>query len=178
MAASLAVRPTAVRQAACGEGLWSLKTLSDPRRNRVNLRPRATTVAAINSRPEPERTPTRRTAFELQVWQVTAQITEYKLMHDEDIHLILEEDGAYMIAEMPAADCLLRRTRDRRAIVSARQLFESRCGPATDAWQQLGAHVQISGVGFWDSPHGQTPAALNDAELHPVTGIRFLAGCA
>jgi hypothetical protein len=51
-------------------------------------------------------------------------------------------------------------------------------GLPTSSWQSLGAVVLISGVGFWDFPHGQTGAARNYAELHPVTGIRFISGCA
>jgi hypothetical protein len=154
-----------------------LKTLSDPLRYRVNLRPRATTVATLSRRRAPHPIPRRRTAFERQVWQVTAQITEFKLEGDDDIHLILFDHGAYMIVEMPAPSCLPRRTRDRRAIVNVRRLFESRCGLSTDSWQPLGAVVRISGVGFWDFPHGQTGAARNYAELHPVTGLRRIAGC-
>ena len=57
-------------------------------------------------------------------------------------------------------------------------LFESRCGAATDQWRSLGAVAEIAGVGFWDFPHGQDGAARNYAELHPVTRIKFIAGCA
>jgi hypothetical protein len=32
-----------------------------------------------------------------------------------------------------------------------------------------GAVAVISGVGFWDFPHGQHGHARNYAELHPVT---------
>jgi hypothetical protein len=46
------------------------------------------------------------------------------------------------------------------------------CGPgATHSCTAI-----VSGVGFWDVPHGQTGAARNYAELHPVTGIGFIAG--
>ena len=82
-----------------------------------------------------------------------------------------------MIAEMPAAACLPRRARDRRTITRVRRMFESRCGAAPHAWRSLGAVVQISGVGFWDFPHGQTGHAQIYAELHPVTGLRIIAGC-
>jgi len=34
--------------------------------------------------------------------------------------------------------------------------------------------VTISGVGFFDIPHTQKPHAGNFAELHPVTGIKFV----
>ncbi len=66
-----------------------------------------------------------------------------------------------MIAEMPFADCLPRTTRDRRAIVAARARFVSRCGFPTSDWPPLSAVAYVSGVGFWDTAHGQTGHAEN-----------------
>jgi hypothetical protein len=74
-----------------------------------------------------------------------------------------------MIAEMPLAGCLPQTTRDRRAIVGARATFVRRCGLPSSDRQPLGAVALVSGVGFWDVAHGQTGAARNYAELHPVT---------
>jgi hypothetical protein len=111
-------------------------------------------------------------------FRVKAQIVQYKLEDDSDIHLILFWQGRYMIAEMPFAGCLPRATRYRRAIVAARVGFVRRCGLPTTEWQPLGAVAFVSGVGFWDRPHGQTGRARNYAELHPVTGLRLVAGCA
>src|SRR5947207_1041081 len=45
---SVAARPAASRHVLCGSQLWAKKTLSDPQRRLVKLRPRLTTVAAIN----------------------------------------------------------------------------------------------------------------------------------
>jgi hypothetical protein len=84
----------------------------------------------------------------------------------------------YMIAEMPLPACLPFTTRDRRAIVAARATFGRRCGFPTTSRQPLGAVAYVSGVGFWDVPHGQTGHARNYSELHPVTGLRLVAGCA
>ena len=101
--------------------------------------PWRTTVRAINRLRMPSPTPGVRTrGFERQGWRVRAQIVEYKLEEDEDIHLVLFDRDAYSIAEMPAAGCITRKARDRRAIVGARRLFEARCGLATDSWRQLG----------------------------------------
>jgi hypothetical protein len=126
----------------------------------------------------PHPTPrTRNTVYERRAWRVKAQIVQFKLEDDSDIHLILFWAGRYMIAEMPFAGCLPRTTRDRRAIVAARAAFVRRCGLPTTSRQPLGAVAYVSGVGFWDVPHGQTGAARNYGELHPVTGVRFLAGC-
>jgi hypothetical protein len=121
-----ATRPA---RAACGVELWSLKTLSDPQRGLVNLHPRNMTVAAINALAMPHPTPTTRNpAFERRTYRVKAQIVQFKLEDDSDIHPILFSAGRHMIAEMPSAACLPRTTRDRRAIVAARARFVSRCG--------------------------------------------------
>lgn len=72
---------------------------------------------------------------------MSAQIVRFKLEEDGDIHLILFDQGSYMIAEMPARSCLTRQTRDRREVVSARKAFTRACGAATSSWQALGAVV-------------------------------------
>jgi hypothetical protein len=114
-----------------GRSCWRKKTLSDAQRNLVNLRPRDTTVAAMNAVTPPRVLKRTRAPFERQVWRVAAQITESKLEADADIHLVLFDSGAYITAEMPAATCLPARTRDRRAIINARRLFVTRCGFAS-----------------------------------------------
>jgi hypothetical protein len=162
----------------CNVRLKGLKTLSDPQRRLVNLHPKNTTAAAINALPQPNPTLKSRSAdFSRRVWRVTAQIIEFKLEGDRDIHLVLFDGGAYLIAEMPAAQCLPKKTRDRKAIVAARKKFEASCGKPTNKWKQLGAVAIISGVGFFDIPHTQKPHASNFAELHPVTGMKFVSGC-
>ncbi len=162
----------------CNVRLKGLKTLSDPQRKIVNLHPKNTTVTAINALPQPHPTPkTRTTDFSQRTWRVRAQITEFKIEGDSDIHLVVFDQGTYLIAEMPAAECLPKKTRDRKAIIAARKKFESSCGQPTNQWQPLGAVASISGVGFFDIPHTQKPHAANFAELHPVTGIKLIAGC-
>src|SRR5262249_52861673 len=139
-AATSHIGRTVPARSTCGEKFLSLKTLSDPQRSLVNLHPRYTTIAAIDAVPMPNPTPTiRSTAFERQVWRVKARIVEFMLERDSDIHLILFEDGAYLIAEMPLASCLPSTTRDRRAIVAARARFVRRCGQPSFSWQPLGA---------------------------------------
>jgi hypothetical protein len=175
-ASRTAARPTAA--AACGSDYWPLKTFSDPLRKKVNLTAKDTTLAVIASPDHPPPTPTtRNTPFERQVWRITVQITEFKREGDSDIHLTLFDAGTYGIAEMPAAACVPKKARARKAIIKARKKFEAACGKATNSWKQLGAVVTISGVGFWDKPHTQNPHAPNFAELHPVTAIKFIAGC-
>ena len=122
--AGTAARPSAV--AACGSDYWPLKTLSDPLRKKVNLTPKDTTLAAIAGPAHPHPTPTtRKTPFELQVWRLAAQITEFKREGDNDIRLILFDAGTYGIAEMPAAACVPKKARARKAIINARKKFEA-----------------------------------------------------
>jgi hypothetical protein len=179
LAATVTPTPAHPLAVACSTSYLGLKTLSDPQRKLVNLHPKDTTAAAITQLVRPHPPPaTRTTPFERQVWRVTAQITQFKREGDSDIHLILFGDGAYLVAEMPAASCLpKKKTRDRKAIVNARKRFVAACGQPTESWKPLGAVVRISGVGFWDRPHKQIGNAQNYAELHPVTGFKVLTGC-
>src|ERR671939_1559617 len=175
-------RATAQQQASlsCGWGARALQTLSDGERDAVRLRPTPTTVAAINALPRPRRTPsTRTTEFQRRVWRVRAQIVEYKLEPDAAVHLVLYDGKrSYMTAVMPSPRCLPAEARARGAIEGARAFLEGLCGPARPSWRPLGAVVLIDGVGFWASPHGQHGHARNYAELHPVTRVRLVAGCA
>jgi hypothetical protein len=163
----------------CDKTLAGLKTLSDPERRLVDLRPRATTIRAINELQRPRRTPTRRNnAFERRVWRVKAVIVKDRLQDDGDIQLILVARHSYMIAELPAPACLSRATRARAAILRARRRYERGCGSASRSWRNQGAVAYVSGVGLWDLPKPQPGHAKNYAELHPVTSVRFLVGCA
>src|SRR6266496_1946044 len=65
------------------------------------------------------------------------EITEFKRESDSDIHLILFDAGTYGIAEMPAAACVPKKARARKAIINARKKFEAACGKATNSWKQL-----------------------------------------
>jgi hypothetical protein len=170
-----AAGPTAAR---CGGELWRLKTLSDPGRKAVQLDPGETTIAAIGKRPFPRPLPkTRRTAFQRHVWQVVAQITQYRV-ETGGIRLELYDDQSYLNAVIPTPDCLSNVTRARDDITSAFKLFTAECGhPTARDWQSLGAIVYVRGVGFWSQRRSLRGAARNGAELHPVTGLRIVAGC-
>jgi hypothetical protein len=174
-APTAATRPSAQ---ACGGILWRLKTFSDPGRDRVKITPRLTTIKAIDDRPYPHPLPrSRRTSFQRQTWEVIAQITEYRLDGNE-LRLVLFDHGVYMNAVVPAPACLSRTTRVRGSISSVWSLFFAACGHAQRTWQSHGAVVYVSGPGFWSSRfktrRGMAP---NGAELHPVTGLRPIAGC-
>ena len=170
-----AAGPTPAR---CGGELWRMKTLSDPGRNKVQLEPTDTTIAAIGKRPYPRPVPkVRRTAFQRQAWQVVAQITKFRV-ETEGIRLELYDHESYLNAVIPTPECLSIASRARKDIASTFKLFADQCGhPTTRDWQSLGAIVSVRGVGFWSQRRGLRGAARNGAELHPVTGLRIIAGC-
>jgi hypothetical protein len=155
-----------------------LKTLSDQDRKRVRLRPRQTTIGALNKPAAPHPTPRRRrTAFQRQAWQVVAQITQFRLLPDGSIELVLYDANSYVRAGLPSPKCLSSNSRARRAILATRARFVARCGDPKPSLQDLGAVVTVSGVGFWSSRHLTSQAAPNGAELQPITNLRLIVGC-
>lgn len=164
--------------AGCDKALGDLKTLSDRQRGLVDLRPRKTTIRAINRLRRPQPTPTSRdNTFERRVWRVKAVILRDRLQADGDIQMILVAGHSYLIAELPAPGCLSKTTRARAAIVRARRRFERGCGSPGRSWTNQGAVAYVSGVGLWNLANGQPGHAKNYAELHPVTSVKFVVGC-
>ncbi len=170
----ISLSPTASK---CGGQLWRLKTFSDPQRNSVEMTPVTTTIEAISQRPYPRPVPRRRrTPFQHQDWEVVAQITQFKL-DAGGIRLVLYDANSYMNAVIPIPSCLSAATRARDAITSAWRSLALGCAQPQGTWQPLGAIAYVSGVGYWSQRIGRRGAARNGAELHPVTGLRVVAGC-
>lgn len=107
---------------------------------------------------------------------MVAQITKYRLVNG-GVRLELYDGGSYLNAVIPVPDCLSRTTRARGDIASAFKQFAEECSRAVRDWQSLGAIVFVRGVGFWSQRRVLRGAAPNGAELHPVTGLRVVAGC-
>jgi hypothetical protein len=92
--------------ALCGVERWRPKTLQD----RPRLLPaRRTTLAYLDSRPEPAHLPYTRLPFERHIFRVTAAVTIKRPEADGDFHLVLVSGRAHLIAETPAAACTGRR---------------------------------------------------------------------
>ena len=106
-----------------------------------------------------------------------AQITQFRLLADGSIELALYDDGSYVRAGMPSPKCLSASSRARRAVAATRARFVATCGDPKPDWQDLGAVVYVSGVGFWAAAQTKPQAAPNGAELHPVTSLRIIDGC-
>lgn len=108
---------------------------------------------------------------------VSATLTDYKLeggsAGDSDYHLVLQDDqGNTMVAEIPSPACVGDASPFATRIATARAAFDAQL-TATTSFQTANVPVQITGVGFFDFPHGQHGAAPNVIELHPVLDIVF-----
>ena len=106
-------------------------------------------------------------------YRVAAQLIEMKLEDDHDIHLVISVPGSpakTMIVEFPDTTCNGASSSPKRAkMASARSAVIAACGqPSSSHFTHLNGRATITGVGFFDIPHGQTGVAPNAIELHPV----------
>lgn len=159
-----------VRPGQCGFDRWSVKTLTDRDRKRVDFKPVDTEVAKLvririheipypdDGRIEPE---------ELHVYKLRARLIEIRPEKDRDLHLLLTDladPDSRMVAEIPDADC------------AKGSGYEEPFRQARAALSQirLGSVIEIVGVGFFDYLHEARGAAKNGFELHPVLSLRLI----
>jgi hypothetical protein len=178
VAAAAGTHASAPSAARCGGLTWRLKTFSDPQRLKVNDAAQTTTIGDIRARRGPGRPLVRRsTPFQLEAWEVPAQITKFKLDPTGSVRLVLYDHESYMNAVIPSPTCLTRKTRDRDEIEAAWRLFVTKCGKPDGSWKSFGGVLFVRGIGFWTTKRPLRGTATNGAELHPVTGLRIVAGC-
>jgi len=166
----------------CGVERWAVKTGTDTAAGTVNLGDvHDTTVAELNGLAVPagfsQDAGRLAGSAEFTVWKVSATLVQYKQEADSDYHLVLKDgQGNTMIAEIPDPLCVHGSSPFLAGITKARAQFNARYAVG-DYWQTANVPVTVTGVGFFDTPHGQTGVARNAIELHPVLDIQF-AGAA
>ena len=156
----------------CGTERWPIKTLSDADHNKVDFTPKEATVGWLISqeRLSPSPPDQRIGPIETQTYKVRARLITYKLEEDGDFHIVIadvEDPSKTMIAEIPSPDCAgacasghAEEFRKARAVIMGLS-------------DQVPSVVVVTGVGFFDFLHGQTGAAPNGIELHPVLKIEL-----
>lgn len=167
----------------CGVERWAVKTGTDTTANLVNLTPRDTTIASLRALAKPSSLPSTTRVLnsaETQTWRVSATLTLFKLEADSDFHLVLaNSSGATMITELPSPSCDAGSLWSTQ-IAHSRNAFTAKF-TATGTFKQANVPVVVTGVGLFDFAHGQTGAAPNQIELHPVLDICFpgsaISGC-
>ncbi len=164
----------------CGGTLWKLMTLSDTGKSAVHWAPSATSIPDIAKLSAPAKiTAARSSAFQKQVWKLTAVIERYRIASNGEIVLELFDipTSTYMNAYLPSSQCLPSKARGRAQMLAARNGFLKQCPAATGDWQMLGATADVSGVGFWNPVKTTLGALKNGAELRPLLGLNITQGC-
>ena len=162
---------------SCGSERWPVKTLSDADAASVNLAAQPATIQALRALPTPSELPQNRRIrpTELETFMVTGRMVEFKLENDHDIHIVLADPNdprATMIAEVVDVSCSGANQSSATArMKGARDSFRALFGEPQPSFRRAGDLVTITGVGFFDSVHGQTGVAPNGIELHPVLEI-------
>ena len=160
----------------CGVERLSVKTGADPDASMVDLlNVVPTTIATMQSWPAPNPIPanSRISPFEKTVYVVNATLTRYKLEEDSDYYLVLEDaQGRTILSKVVCACCVGAQSPFLDAITVARNQFDARL-TATTSFQNVRIPVRVTGVGFFDFIQGQTGAAPNGIELHPILNIVF-----
>jgi len=174
----------ASRQAAatcgvyCGTQRWSVKTLSDADRDKVHFAPSEVTVGWLASQKPPAHLLANRRAapIETQTYKIRALLVGYKLEKDEDFHVVvadIENPSETMIVEIPSPDCVgACASGHGEEFQKAREVIMGLPEPVSPVT------IVVTGVGFFDFLHGQTGAAPNGIELHPVLKIELESGSA
>jgi hypothetical protein len=195
---------TAAAQNCGGTERWGPKDGTDQQAANIdltNITP--ATVAdllAIHQPQLPRDNTTRIVPDETHVYLVKARLVKWGHESDDDYHLVLTDDtlkytdetahppipptGHSFIGEVPDPSCFSgsdgsfgSQTPFAGGITSARQTMDQRFPNADQSgkWNDgTGAPVEITGIGFFDRPHGQLGRAPNNIEIHPILSIRFL----
>jgi hypothetical protein len=157
----------------------SKKTMTDAFASQVNLTPVPSTVAALRALPVPpgagEGRP--RTGPEKTTFALTVQLVAAELMSDHDFHLLIADrpGGRTMITELPDPTCpAASRSPVVARMAAARNALLAAVGPIRHVYKLLNGRAVITGVGFFDTVHGQVGIAPNGIELHPVLSFKLL----
>jgi hypothetical protein len=190
-------------QTCGGTERWQVKVGTDSGVDAVRLQPVVqTTLQDAIRLPQPHLPSDNDTRLpeETHVYQLSGHLVEYKQeagsKGDSDYHLVITDDtlqftndaqhhrpGHSLIAEIPDPNCIAGRhgdpdvaSRFADAIACARAKLDAKFpdAPNDGSFFDTGdTPVTITGIGFFDRPHGQTGRAANNLEIHPILDIDF-----
>ena len=155
---------------------WAVKVLTDAAAAQVNYTPKLTTLDSLIHIPTNSSTTAPRMAgIEFQSYVFQCNITIKKNEDDNDYHLVLKSGTATMVGEVPDPVCSAAASSAHvNEFIDARNWVNTHIGTGAVANVNL-APVNITGVSFVDVYHGQTGAAPNNMEIHPILNIQFSA---
>jgi hypothetical protein len=160
---------------------WKVKTLQDPGAKNIDFPTIDTlTLSVVASWKNPGVTqsstnlPRGAGPQEFKVYRLSGQARWFKLEVDGDYHLLVEDGkGRSINIEFPYPPFAGASVKVME-IAKTRNDFEKVIGKSrtpTINYKPVNVPVIITGVGFWDEPHGQGGIG-NGFELHPALSIR------
>ena len=200
--ATLAFSHNAEAQQCGGTERWAVKVGSDSAAASISVAsPVPTTLNQLVFLPTPTLPPNHdndtRLSEERTVRVVEGRLVKFKpelgKTGDSDYHLVISDETLQfsqgpdvsshsVVAELVDPDCVPGRQGSpgttsafQAQIVNVWERFEKRFPNAKHGWNNAnGMRVRITGIGFFDRPHGQTGRARNMIEIHPVLDIAFI----
>jgi hypothetical protein len=153
---------------------WAVKVLTDVSAPLVNYTPVLTTIDSLIHIPTtPDQNAPRILGIEFQTYTIHCKIIIKKNESDNDYHLVIKDGNETMIGEVPDPVCAAAASSAHvDDFIAARNWVNTYIGPDPVSNVNI-AEVDITGVSFVDMPHGQTGAAPNQMEIHPILNIRF-----
>jgi hypothetical protein len=154
---------------------WSVKVLTDAAAGTVNFTPSVTTITNLVNivTPTPSSTMPRYAGIEDKTYSVTCNITIKKAETDNDYHLVLSDGINTMIGEIPDPTCSAAASSTHvNQYIAARNFVNANIASG-NVYNVNIPPVVVYGVAFIDPPHGQTGAAPNNLEIHPILDIHF-----
>jgi hypothetical protein len=107
---------------------------------------------------------------EFHAWRVHAKPRQARIEGDGDIHFVIggvKHPHKTMIVEFPKRSCVESPFK-RKRIARARRRFVNKCGSVSSSYWTYLRGPSVSRCRFLGPVHGQTGAAPNGIELHPV----------
>ncbi len=102
-------RRSALDALGCCYERWDVKVAADPDAALIATAPQSTTIAELNRLPAPpapeSRFDSRWRPVETTVYRVTGRASAIRHEADGDSHLVLRDDPARLIAEVPSTRC-------------------------------------------------------------------------
>lgn len=154
---------------------WSVKVLVDPAVNTINFTPVSSTISQLVNltTPTPSSTMPRYPGVEDITYNVVCTVTIKKSESDNDYHLVLSDGTNTMIGEIPDPTCSAAASSNYvNDFIAGRNFVDTYIGSGNIYTVNI-PPVLVYGVAFVDPPHGQTGAAPNNLELHPILNIQF-----
>lgn len=125
---------------------------------------------------------TRYKPWETQAVTIRAVLVGWKIEADHDFHMVIADPNdasKTMIIEPPDPTCNDACDADFSSVFTATRTKITKCfgsPPSGFTSFKSGIVVDVTGIPFFDSLHGQTGVAPNGVELHPLLNINFVSG--